>query len=214
MIPGITLAARFGDSDLWRIELSLPDGDLAGRMECLVERERQRALRLERPDARRRFVAARAGLRHVLARHRRVPPVSVDLVDGINGKPEVRGGPHFSLSHSGELALCAVSSSGRVGVDLERLRPVGEADEMARRWFGDQEREAYRQALRQRPESAFLEVWTRKEAYLKAVGAGLSGLSPRDEVDLDRWEIHPLRPAEGYVGALVQERTATAPAVG
>ena len=153
-------------------------------------------------------MAARAGLRHILAAYLELAPRLLEIVEGQHGKPRLPGGPHFSLSHSGELALCAVSRSREVGVDLEQLRPVPEAEGIVRKWFTRREQEAYFRALLDRPESAFFEAWTRKEAYLKALGTGLSGLAAREDVDPGRWEAHQVLPARGYVGTLVQELAA------
>jgi 4'-phosphopantetheinyl transferase len=210
--PGIASVTRIGSADIWSIDLKPPEAALGSELQSLSEAERERASRLTtRPEAWRRFVAGRAGLRRVLAGYLHVAPASLVLVEGPQGKPEVSNGPFFSLSHSGDLALCAVSPARRIGVDVEQLRPVAGAEQIARRWFTVSELEAYLEARAAQPDQAFLRVWTRKEAYLKALGTGLAGLSPRADVDRQVWDVHDLEPGEGYLAALVVERERGAP---
>lgn len=201
-----------GGVELWRMPLDLPGTEAARSWEALSDCERERAERFSRPEVRRRFVAARGGLRRVLAGYLAVPPRSLSIREGPHGKPMLPGGPRFSLSHSGELALCAVAQDREVGVDLERLRPVPEADHIASRWFSEDELRAYRAAIDSLPGGAFLRVWTRREAYLKAVGLGLSDSAARVAIDPERWELHEVCPGEGFVGALAVERVRRPPA--
>ena len=199
--------------DLWRMILDLQEEELARCWEALSPPDRERARRLSRPEVRRRFVAARAGLRRVLAGYIAVPPCSFLLQEGPHGKPELQEGPRFSLSHSGDLALCAVARDREVGVDVEQLRPVPEADSIARRWFSEEEMAAYRVAADARLDGAFLRSWTRREAFLKAIGLGLSDAEAGTAIDPERWELHEVRPGEGFVGALAVERIRGRPAI-
>jgi 4'-phosphopantetheinyl transferase len=196
---------RVGGVDLWRLHLDLPDAELRQRWSDLSTAERERADQLSRPEVRRRFIAARSGLRRVLASYLSVPPRSLEFFKGPQGKPALPGGPEFNLSHSDDLALCAVAHGRQVGIDLERLRCIPERDDIARQWFREEEREAYHAESASR-DSAFLRLWTRREAYLKAIGTGLAGLEASSAIDPERWEVHDLRPFDGYVGALVVER--------
>ena len=206
-LPGIALLCRRGDVQVWRVELRLPEPVLAERAEWLSPVERERADRQRaRPDVRRRFVAARSGLRQILSDFMGVAADVLEIAEGPDGKPEVRGGPSFSLSHSGELALCAVCPGRAVGVDLEALRSVAGAEEIARRWFTENELLAFESARGADPQAAFLRIWTRKEAYLKALGVGLSGLSAHPAPDPGAWEVHDLDPGPGYVASLVAAR--------
>lgn len=136
--------------------------------------ERARAERLKIPDVRRRFVAARVGLRRVLAAATGQSPETLTFAQGQQGKPHltgIDGPPHFNISHSGDTALIAVADVP-VGVDVEILRPLAAMDEMAAMAFTDAEREA----LIILPEATrlpvFFRLWTRKEAVTKAHGAG------------------------------------------
>ena len=199
--------------DLWRMILDLQEAELARCWEALSAPDRERARRLSRPEVHRRFVATRAGLRSVLASYIAVPPCSIPLREGPHGKPMLADGPRFSLSHSGDLALCAVARDREVGVDVEQLRPVPEADHIARRWLSEEEWAAYRVAADARLDGAFLRSWTRREAFLKAIGVGLSGAEAGTAIDPESWELHDLSPGEGFVGALAVERIRGRPAI-
>ena len=129
--------------ELWRMAIDLPEGRLEVHRATLSAAERERAARPARPEVRARFVAARAGLRFVLAGHLGVAPSAVALGEGQRGKPEVAGGPRFSVSHSGGLAVYAVAGARETGVDVERVRPVSHADRIAQQWFCEEERRAW-----------------------------------------------------------------------
>ncbi|HQR68933.1 MAG TPA: 4'-phosphopantetheinyl transferase superfamily protein, partial [Thermoanaerobaculia bacterium] len=115
------------------------------------------------------------------------------------------GGPRFSLSHSDAVAVFAFSAVREVGIDVEHVRPVPEADSILGRWFAEAERRAW--ITSDRGDGAFVRLWTRREAYLKALGVGFSEDGAPREMDPSRWEVHDLEPAPGYLGALVVERS-------
>lgn len=136
--------------------------------------EQARAARLVMPDAQRRFIAARAGLREILSRMTGIDAAALTFSVGKHGKPCLTGiadTPHFNLAHSGELALCAVADHP-VGVDLERVRPLANMPQMAEMSFTDQERAALWSLDEPARIAAFFRLWTRKEAIMKAHGAG------------------------------------------
>ena len=163
-----------------RIDLDL----LAQRADCTAREERDawRASRFRFERDRRRYLAARLALRHVLGAALGVDLAAVRLAEDGNGKPCLADDPdrcHFNLSHSGGLALIALSRAAPVGVDLE-LAGMMEADgDLVAACLCPAERcqwNAIGLAARRR---AFLDLWTRKEAALKAVGLGLS-VSPAE----------------------------------
>jgi 4'-phosphopantetheinyl transferase len=199
---------RIGPVELWRFDLGLTATELAQCWDALSEHDRVRADKLSSPEVHRRFVAARGGLRQTLAGYVGVRAAALVLTGGAHGKPVLPGGPSFSLSHSGDLALCAVVWNRAVGVDLEQMRPIPEADSIAAGWFGPLDWATYRAAGddRQR-EDTFLRLWTRREAYLKARGVGITSKAPPEDIDPRLWEVRELHPGEGYVGALVWEQT-------
>jgi 4'-phosphopantetheinyl transferase len=170
----------------------------------LCDAERQRAGRFRFERDRRRFIVARARLRELLAARLGARPERVELVYGKNGKPALAYSSwHFSVSHCGDLALFAFSTRGDIGIDIEEIRPLPEADAIAAQFFSPRERAAYSAlAPRDRP-LAFLECWTRKEALAKALGDGLS--MPLDALDVSRapgWSLHSFTPLAGFIAAL------------
>ena len=139
--------------------------------------ERDRAARFVRAADRRRFEHAHTALRCLLARCLGVPPAAIQYRVGPNGKPHIADGlPHieFNMAHSSELALIAVSRDLSVGVDVERLRNIPEANEIVASYFTEAERSAIGLLPPDQQSPAFLLHWTRKEAVIKATGEGLS----------------------------------------
>jgi 4'-phosphopantetheinyl transferase len=141
----------------------------------LSDDERKRAARFRFNRDRRRFLAGRSALRSLIASYLGVAPVEVAFGYGPQGKPFVSGSTlSFNVSHSGGCVLYAVASYLEIGVDVELLDHARYDDGVAERFFSRQEA-ATLQALGQaaRP-YAFLRCWTRKEAFIKARGQGLS----------------------------------------
>lgn len=116
---------------------------------------------------------AHAALRAILARRLGCEPERVGLERGRHGKPFVRGGPWFSLSHSGPEALVAVSGDRPVGVDIERVRPDRAVERLARRWLARDETAAIETLDSAQRAAAFHDCWVGKEAYVKGLGEGL-----------------------------------------
>jgi 4'-phosphopantetheinyl transferase len=178
----------------------------------LSKAERGRAARFRFDRERRRFTVARARLRELLAERLDVPPESIEFVYGREGKPALaerfaRSGWRFNLSHCGELAVFAFSRAGEVGVDVEAVHAIAEADAIAARVFSRREHEAYRALAPTERPLAFFRCWTRKEAFVKALGGGLS--MPLAEVDVAHappgWRLHSFSPLPGFIGALATE---------
>lgn len=146
----------------------------------LSPEERQRADQFRFDAPRRSFVIARAALRTLLGRHLDLPPASVLLTVGPNGKPRL-GVEHnqsdlrFNLAHSASLALIFLTRGCEVGVDVERLRAVRHAQHIAERYFHPAEIEAIHAVSPAARDAAFLRCWTGKEAVLKAIGLGITG---------------------------------------
>jgi 4'-phosphopantetheinyl transferase len=136
------------------------------------ERARVDGFALDKP--RRAYVAGRTALRSLLGRYLGLPPISLPIVVDPNGKPRlVDGALYFNLAHSGSLALIAVTRGCEIGVDLEVVRPVDHAHEIAAHNFHPAEAAAIRAASGPDLPKAFMRLWTCKEAVLKAVGAGM-----------------------------------------
>lgn len=167
---------------------------------CLSPPERERADRFFLARHRRRFVAARARLRELLGARLGVAAKAVELVYGPHGKPRLAQGElHFSVSHSGDVALFAFSRA-EIGVDIEPLRAIAGADAIAASFFSPREKRAY--AALEKP-LGFLYCWTRKEALAKGIGKGLSA-GPRelDTAAAPGWRLHTFFPLPGFIAAV------------
>src|SRR3954454_7417402 len=160
-----------GDVHLWHV----PPGR-AGRPELLAPDERARAAAIALDERRRRYTEVRASLRHLLQCYLRVPVIT--LAYGPHGKPELaqRGaGIVFSVSHGRGHAVIAVARGRALGVDLEHVVEGGGATlAVAERIFAARESAALRALPRAELGRRFTAVWTRKEAYVKALGTGLT----------------------------------------
>jgi 4'-phosphopantetheinyl transferase len=160
---GGDLAAQGIDLRLWRVDL-----DTASFDDVPHELERQRAARFVRPGDGRRYLASHAALRHLLGTRQA-------WVAGVNGKPALASPPpHFNMSRRDGVALIGISATHDIGVDVEPLQAMADADELARLHFTPREREAVAAQSGSARDRAFLRCWTRKEACLKATGCGLS----------------------------------------
>ena len=152
------------------------DADPTPSEALLSEDEKARGRSFVAAHHRRRFVAARSRLRSLLGQHLDIDPASVVFELNAYGKPRVVQAPsvHFSLSHSGDQALLALSDTLVVGADLEQVRPLDHL-ELARRNFHPDEVAAIEsQPSESGQRQAFFRIWTLKEAVVKALGVGLS----------------------------------------
>lgn len=221
-----TLAA--GEVHAWRAWLDLSPEVLARLAASLPEDEQQRAARFRLERHRERFVAAHGALRAILGLYLGCPAATPRFGRGPQGKPMLLAPAgaldlRFNLAHSHDLALCAVAAGAEVGADVEAIRPLPDADRIAARFFSAREQAMLRELPAGEREEAFILGWTRKEAYLKALGAGLgrplSGFSvtlrpgePARLLDVEgqpdeaaRWSLVALHPAPGYAAALAVE---------
>lgn len=172
IVPGAAeYLGAWAQVELWRLDLDRDDPE-APRL--LDPAERARAGRFAFEHLRRRFTAGRAGVRRVLAAYLGRAPEALAFARGPHGKPSLAGGPPFSYSSAQGCGLLAVGRDREVGVDVERLREVPDAAGVAASAFTAEEVEAWRAAGGD-ARAAFLRVWTRKEAALKALGVGLGG---------------------------------------
>ena len=206
---------------VWRVRLDDPAADLGRCAACLSPEERARAARYRFAGDARRFVVARAALRSILAAHIGVAAAEVALRAGPAGRPELAAGhpeaPRFNLSHSGELAVCALGDDRALGVDVERVRPMPDLEGVMRAVFAPAERARVRAAPAAARARAFFRAWTLKEAWVKARGEGLSdalaavailedragrlGLVPRS----GEWSFATFAPDAGHVAAVAVE---------
>lgn len=183
-----------GAVHLWRASLTTSEAEVARMRQDLSTDEHARAARFRWARDRRRFVVGRAFLRSVLGAYLHRAPASVPFAYGPAGKPMLPGDDgapdlRFNAARSGDQALLVVAGGRSVGVDLERVRPIAELDEVADVVLSARERAALRALPPGARQEAFLRAWTRKEAVVKGAGAGL--VVPPDTVEV------PLEPGEG-----------------
>lgn len=175
-----------------------------------------------------RYATTRGVLRLLLARYLGLDLGSIILTRGSHGKPtiEVEGRIpplFFNIAHSHDLGLIAIALEHPVGIDLEAVKAEFDWEPIARRFFADEEYTFLSSVPSDERLRAFMVLWTRKEACLKAAGLGLArGLeelevsadegrlprlvhAPREMLPVSRWNLHDLSPADGYQGCLVTE---------
>lgn len=230
--PCGTLTLSHEEVHVWRASLEQPPGVAARLRLTLSEDERERAARFHFERDRVRFVIARAALRDILGRYLDLPPGNLHFAYGPYGKPllspefvpdSAGGGVDFNISHSHTLALVAVARGRALGVDIERVRADAAERQIAERFFSAQEVAALCALPDAQQPRAFFDCWTRKEAYIKARGEGLS--FPLEEFDVSlqpdapaallcvrgdageagRWSLRALDVEPGYAAALAVE---------
>jgi 4'-phosphopantetheinyl transferase len=212
---------------VWTVWLNIQSVAEKEQMELLSSDERSRAVRFVRQIDRDRFVKAHSTVRTVLARYTGIAAAEVEFELSPHGRPALKSVPHldFNLSHSGDLALIALRRGGRVGVDVEQTRPDIIESEVAERFFSRSELAQLGELRETEQVNAFYRCWTRKEAYLKALGCGISDESLRrvevslrgeDEPAIRQpvpgdsaiWSIASWEPESGYIAAAVADGAA------
>ncbi|MDD9382940.1 4'-phosphopantetheinyl transferase superfamily protein [Streptomyces sp. ZAF1911] len=193
----------------WADGRGLPAGAVAElAAAALAPQERSRYDAVSDPLGRAEFVLARYVLRSVLGRMLGRPPARVGLAVDRAGRPWVTDAPgvDVSIAHAAGLVAVAVGSGlaprTRIGVDVEEVRTVARAGDLARRLFSPAERARLGRASGRAGDLLWLDVWTRREAYVKAVGTGVRSLAGAPEQDVGHlWQ--PLRLPRGFTGGLV-----------
>jgi 4'-phosphopantetheinyl transferase len=221
----IPLLPPDGHIHLWQVALA--DMALDDVPTMLTDGERKRADRFAFPHLTRRWLGGRLALRQVLGRYLQTHPRYIAFGSGVRGKPfvvEAGGAPsalEFNMSDAGDYVTIALATGQALGVDIEAVRAIEEADDIVERNFSALERESYRCLPQHRKQTAFFTAWTRKEAYTKAVGLGLYlpldsfsvVLDPEQtprliEVDgspdkAAAWTLRDIAAPPGHLGALV-----------
>lgn len=230
LLPPSELKLAPGEVHVWRVGLNCSPSKLESYRQILNEDELNRAARFYFERDRRRFVVGRAVLRNILGLYLKETPASLKFEYGAQGKPALAAGLktgdnclEFNLSNSNELALLAVTYNYRIGIDIEYPKENVAISELVKRFFAPQEVIAFRNLPPGQQPEAFYNAWTRKEAYLKACGGGLSIGLDRVEVsfvpgqparivgigdnrqEAARWSLEVLYPGTGYQAALAVE---------
>jgi 4'-phosphopantetheinyl transferase len=166
--------------ELWWFSLSVDDHTLASLIALLSPTEMARANRFRFDHHRRRYQIAHGVLRILLANHLHCSPAAIAFTYSERGKPAIADhcqpqGLQFNLSHSENLAIVGISCDRLIGVDVEYVRDMDNLDSLVKRFFCAEEYQYFQQAPPQEQQQIFFQLWTAKEAYLKATGAGLAG---------------------------------------
>jgi 4'-phosphopantetheinyl transferase len=192
----------------WCASLDIPSETSARLYATLTPDERQRSARFHFDRDRQRFIAARGVLRELLGGYLQIDPRDVSFVYNAFGKPDLSPGfggeLKFNLSHAAGLALIAIATASSIGVDLEYIRMQADYPEIARRFFSAAEVDSLSALQSDTYAAAFLNCWTKKEAYVKARGAGLT-MPLNDSDSAARWSLYTFQPAPGYAGAVAIE---------
>jgi 4'-phosphopantetheinyl transferase len=164
--------------DIWRVCLDEPP-KAEGEAGILSPDEIARACRFHFEKDRIHFTRCRCALRRILADYLAIAASEIRFEYLISGKPQLAADQNpralqFNVSHSANIALIAVSSEHRLGVDVEKIRGDVDVDALAQRFFSLRERAGLRALPDHLRVPGFFACWTRKEAFLKATGAGLS----------------------------------------
>jgi 4'-phosphopantetheinyl transferase len=223
-VPPETLRLLEGQVHVWRISLDQDPAALGSLYQMLSADEQERANHYRFDRDRQAFITRRGRLRILLACYLGLDPASLQFSHNPYGKPflqrEAAGSLYFNLSHSQGLALFAFARQVDIGVDLERERRDFDCLELGDRFFSTSERAELSALPLESRFQAFFLCWTRKEAYIKAHGEGLSlplenfdvSLTPGEPARLlatragletpDQWSLFNLEPAPGYRAAL------------
>jgi 4'-phosphopantetheinyl transferase len=214
------------DVHLWKTSLDQPESIRSRLAQALEPQEQERATRFATDKLRHRFIVGRGILREILASYLDEAPRDLRFRQGEHGKPFLAGkwdgsSLQFNVSHSQNLAFFAVTRGRQIGVDLESIRDNLDPNEIASRFFSGRESARLRGLPAKEQLHHFFELWTCKEALVKAHGGGISfgldrftvifdssgraiGIESREESFLP-WIIYQLSPGPGFVGALAIE---------
>jgi 4'-phosphopantetheinyl transferase len=220
-----TLRLVADEIHVWATWLNCAPERLAELSRTLSQSEQARAAKFKFEVHRNRYIVGRGFLRATLGRYLQKDPAMLDFVYSAHDKPELAPGSardpiHFNLAHSGDLALLAVTRVGAIGVDVECIRPVKDVEDLVTRFFSPRENELFQKLATEEKPGAFFNLWTRKEALLKATGLGIAGGLNRVEVSFldeepsrllfidgdaakaSQWTLQALAPVRDFVGAV------------
>lgn len=194
---------------MWRIWLR-PDSDLEERYACLSDEDRARADRFLFDKDRHQLILSHFAQQSILDHYLGTGNWQLERAD--HGKPRLVGGElEFNLSHAHQLALMAVGTT-QLGVDVEYTERAVEYLSLARRFFAADEVAVFEGLTPEQQSQEFFTIWTRKEAYIKAIGDGLSHPLDAFSVNLDRqapafhncpgWSLYELDVPRDYRAAL------------
>ena len=227
-LPPSDLKLTSEEIHVWCAALDQPVSRFQRLTQILSTDERMRAERFHFEQGKKSFIVRHGILRTILGFYLGAEPSRLQFCYAKNGKPMLaetfgKGKICFSLSHSDGLALYAFTRDREIGVDIEQIREIPEMDQIAERFFSVRETVLLRRVAESKKKEAFFNCWTRKEAFVKAIGEGLS--CPLDKFDVAlapgeparllrregdpkapfRWAIQDLKPVSGFAAAFAVE---------
>ncbi len=231
--PELDLYAAFRMSSqpelhIWHFPLHKQDQTIVKLQNLLNHDEREKAQRFSTMLLQCRFIVGRASLRLILGRYLNEEPSELKFEYGEFGKPALKNkndlcSLHFNMANSHDLGTIAVTNGRHVGIDVEQVRTIEDMDIIALKSFSPFERSVYSTIDPKDRTTAFLRCWTRKEAYLKATGRGLSlpldqfdvSLAPGEEArllrvehdpdEVTRWTLSDVNYGSDYIGTVAVE---------
>lgn len=225
----LNLELKTDEIHIWCAELDQALSRLEKLDQIICRSERMRAERFRFEKDKKRFIVRRVILRTILGSYLGTDPSEVQLCCGESGKPELvrkwrERNINFNLSHSEGLGLYVFARDREIGVDIEYIRYIPGMDQIAERFFSARENADFLTLPEGKKKEGFFNCWTRKEAFLKASGAGLSGPLTKFDVSLvpgeparllringksseaGRWYIQEMKPSPGFVAAFATKR--------
>ncbi len=213
---------------IWRSNLEQSELRFQKLSQTLSKQERVRAERYRFEEDKNHFIAGRGILRTILGYYLDVNPGRIEFRYGVFGKPHLtekfcKDGIQFNLAHSHKLVLYAFTKNRKIGIDLEYFRNIQNFKCMVASFFSEREKKILKALPESQQQEAFFNGWVRKEAYLKAIGSGLTQPLYQFEVSLAAgeaahllkaekdcriasfWSMKSITPASGYLSALVVE---------
>ena len=204
--PPNELVLADNEIHVWRVKLDLSADEITKLTTILAEDEQLKANRFRFAEHQRRYIAARGILRRLIGIYLNITGDSVKFEYNSRGKPKIaeflnHQNLQFNVSHSQELALCGITRDRRIGIDLEYLRDIDDAAKIAQRFFSPTESALIASLHGEEQKQVFFQLWTAKEAYLKAIGSGLAGGLDRVEVSLTKQSVSLLSVGEASENA-------------
>lgn len=203
-IPEAIFHLAANEIHVWYAGLEHPSAMVSALARSLFADEQQRAGSFHFERDRQRFIVRRGLLRHLLGRYLDIDPAQISLICNPDGKPLLATADsiHFNLSHAHERVVYAITRACPVGIDLEYIRPIDEADLIVERFFTADERAHYHALPAAQRLDWFFACWTQKEARYKASGRGLFALEETaSDEDFPRL-VQTFQPAPGYIATL------------
>lgn len=206
--------------DVWQGDLQPAAETSVNLLDILSQAERQKAETFRIPVMRERYIGVRALLRQTLAGYLQTQPNNLAFKTSAHGKPYLAcGSLHFNISHTADRLMIAVADFADIGIDIEAIKPRSSLDSLAARCFSSRELHDWQQLPLEHRSAAFYTLWTKKEAFVKAVGRGIALGLEQCEVQLQAggqlnaiptefgvasdWRVTELGAAEQYAAALV-----------